>query len=143
VAFGVITKKIYDSNLLILQKLKAEKEDLEKQKELAKSWEKFEEESKTLKSGFFTEDSLKGFIEENARISMLNISSLRPTRQEQQFYNEGIVDLTMSFSYRDFVNFIKAVERRFVSVERLIITVMPQQTKTGHLKLRGILLKAK
>ena len=82
--------------------------------------------------------NFKQAVEKLARISKVDIISLRPIEEKKQnpYYQQIGLDLKLSASYGSFVNFIKGLERSSIEIEKVSIKRSVYSKQAGPLAIR-------
>ncbi|UCG34927.1 MAG: hypothetical protein JSW17_05405 [Candidatus Omnitrophota bacterium] len=101
---------------------------------------KLDEELQDIRARFLFRDnrSFLRMIEEKSKGLGINISYLRPTQREGDFYQELVVDLGVVASlYNDLLDFIRSIEEENVFIEQLEVN----QKNEAKIVLRGLIAK--
>lgn len=144
IIFAIIAQGIFSHHSLEREKIASKMQELEEGEQTIMRWEKLRLEAEELDTSFLTKDTLffKKFVEEKANSFGIKITSLKTSNVEKDLYWEATMHLGMVCSYKEFTDFIKAVEEKSVVVEKINI-ISGQNVRDGKvdLTLKGFILK--
>ena len=111
---------------------------------IIKKWEKLKKNRDELGNVFLAGDTLlfKKTVEEKAKASSINITSIKTSNIEKDFYWETIMQLSITCAYNDFVSFTRGIEEKSIVMERAEISRGEWGSDIEvKLSLRGVILK--
>jgi Tfp pilus assembly protein PilO len=145
IAFSIMAQSIFSHYNLKKGQVEAKIRELENRSLIAARWKRLKAEKEELNKKFLAEDVLffKKFVEEKANDLGITITSLKTSSDEQElYYWETTMQLGITCSYEDFVNFIKAIEEKSISVKTVTISNNSRTNRTEvNLTLTGFILK--
>lgn len=144
IVFVIIIRSIVSHYSFQENKIAERIQELEKGDSTIKKWEKLKSERNELDSIFLGEDSLffKKFIEEKANASKINITLLKTFNTEKDLYWETKMELNIACTYRDFIAFTEAIEKKSVIIERVVMSMGGRGKNIDvSLTLKGVILK--
>lgn len=134
---NILKKNSQDKLLLGIQ----EKTLAEGEKTI-KKWQTLSIEYSKMQGKFLQKDILffKKFVEESAKNFEIDIKSLNVSHSDKGEYWEAALQLRSASSYKNFVGFLKAIEKKRVQVESIRIAEGYGDVRTD-LRLKGIVYK--
>ena len=151
--FSIIINNIYTHYSWELSKMEDKRKELEDGKLTIAQWEKLGKERKGLKSTFFSNDPgvFKQFVEEKARDTDVNISSIRIDPKDEKFFWTVKISLDAVCYYKNLTDFIKLLEDKKVKIRNLALISNYRRTQRGDVmydsrvkvtaSLEGIIIK--
>ena len=123
ITFAMLVQGILSHYSLQRDEIDAKILELEEGERTIMRWKKLNWDVEELNKSFLTKDTLsfKKFLEEKANSLGIRITSLRTSHVEKDFYWEATIHLGMEGSYKDFIEFIKAIEEKSVVAEKIKI----------------------
>jgi len=144
ITFVRIVQGTVSQHFLKRKEVAVKAQELEEGERIIEKWKNLERNNKELTSKFLTKDTLtfKKFVEENANDLGIKITSLKTSNVEKELYWEMAMNLGMRCSYKDFKDFVKAIEDKGVAVEGVTITSSREERdEIVHLALKGFIIK--
>ena len=137
--FAWVTKAMISDYTSKKAVLKNKQEAIAKEKELVDRWLKSADAYSNIAARFFRKDPslFKRFVEDSAQSNNIAINALSTTKNEETLLIDVKLTIHTQSSYRNFLRFIKAVEEKNISVERLAIS----KPSAGNLEEEDIILK--
>lgn len=144
VVFAVLIQGTFSYYSLQKKEIAIKLQELEEGEQTMMRWERLHLDAEELGKSFLAKDTLffKKFVEEKANSLGIRITSLRTSNLEKDLYWEVTMDLGMTCLYKNFINFMKAIEEKSVVAEKIKIT-SGQNVKDEKidLTLKGFILK--
>lgn len=139
IIFAILVQGILSYYSLQRDEVAAKMRELVEGERTIMSWNKLSMDAEELGRNFLTKDTLffKKFIEGKANSLGIRITSLKTSSSEEELYWEVVMDLGMKGSYKDFIEFIRAIEEKSVVAEKIRIT-SGQNVKDEQIDLRLI-----
>lgn len=140
--FWMAFRNILSKYSLAQKALETKREEFEEGKKVIKKWERLVREHEGLKKGFLQKNilSFKKFIEEQAQLSGMDISSLSVSHKDEGRYWQVAMQIRAVSSYNQFVNFLRAVEKKRIGVAQIKILDRYGEISMD-MRLRGAVLK--
>ena len=144
IAFAILVQGTLSYYSLQKNEIVVKLQELEEGEQTMIRWQRLGLDAEELEKSFLAKDTLffKKFVEEKANSLGIKITSLRTSNLEKDLYWEVTMHLGMACSYKDFTDFIKAIEEKSVVVKNVSIT-SGQNVKDEKidLTLKGFILK--
>ncbi|MDD5584004.1 MAG: hypothetical protein PHV55_02990 [Candidatus Omnitrophica bacterium] len=104
--------------------LQAQREAIAKERDLMDRWGMATTEYGTISKRFFEKDpaAFKRFVEDSAQLCNVAINSLSTAKSEEGVLLNVKLNIRAQSSYRNILQFVKALEEKNISVERMAIT---------------------
>ncbi len=113
-------KNAYTGYKESLEQIEEKKRLLEEAEDKVYIWRDVKREYDNLLRIFFEEDLFfQKYVEEKARDAGIGITSLRSSREEESFYQVGVIELNLTSSYKELVDFISELERKNIFADRI------------------------
>ncbi len=144
ITFVRIAKGIISQHSLKREEVIVKAQELEEGERIIERWKNLERNTAELASKFLTKDTLtfKKFVEEKANGLGIKITSIKTSNVEKKLYWEMVMNLGMICSYKDFTDFVKAMEMKGVAVEGVTITSSREERdEIINLALKGFIIK--
>lgn len=144
VAFVFIIKSEHSHYSLEKEEIALETQELEEGADIVARWDSLRSDAEDLASRFLTEDTLffKKFVEEKANTFGIQITSLKTSTLEEDFYWEVAMQLGMVSSYKSFMEFVDAIEEKGVAIEKVkVLSERDTKTEAIELTLKGFIIK--
>lgn len=140
--FWMSFRNILSKHSLAQQALETKREEFEEGKKVIKKWERLVSEHEKLKKGFLQKNilSFKKFVEEQAQLSGIDISSLSVSHKDKGQYWQVTMHIRAISFYKQFVNFLRAVEKKRIEVVQIKILDRYGEISMD-MRLRGVVLK--
>ncbi|MCQ9204689.1 MAG: hypothetical protein NG737_00010 [Omnitrophica bacterium] len=140
--FWMAFRNILSKHSLAKNALETKREEFEEGKKVIKKWVRLVKDYKELERGFLQKNvlSFKKFVEEQAQLSGIDISSLSVSHKDKGRYWQVAMHIKAVSSYKQFVNFLRAVEKKKVEVVQIKIFDRHDGISMD-MKLRGAVLK--
>ncbi|MCF7870806.1 MAG: type 4a pilus biogenesis protein PilO [Candidatus Omnitrophica bacterium] len=122
--FGFAAKIIVADYNQKMQFLDKEKKKKQAYKWLVEEYNSLKSRYDSLAEKYFQKDSmaLKNYVEKAAANQGMQINSLRPSREEKDFYWIEKIALEIDAPYYNFVQFVKDLESKKIEVEKIYMT---------------------
>ena len=143
-AFIFMTKSVISKYSFKLNGLKTEMSDLEKGKLLIERWNAAALYYDKLAESFFSKDPslFKTFVDQQSRKYNINVSSLNPSRGQEDFYIDSSLSLRASAdSYASIVSFTKSLEEKKIIIETLRIRNEANNRRSVEMSTRTYILE--
>jgi len=144
IAFAILVQGTLSYYSLQKNEIVVKLQELEEGEQTMIRWQRLGLDAEELEKSFLAKDTLffKKFVEEKANSLGIKITSLRTSNLEKDLYWEVTMHLGMVCLYKDFINFMKAIEEKSVVAEKIKIT-SGQNVKDEEidLTLKGFILK--
>ena len=144
IVFIIVIRSIFSHYSLQKEEAAAKIRESEKKELIIERWEKLKRNGDEMDNVFLAEDTLlfKKVVEEKAKASNINITSIKTSTIEKDFYWETIMQLNIACAYNDFITFARGIEEKSIAIERAKIS--RSEWGSGievNLSLRGVILK--
>lgn len=136
IIFGVIIKNTWVKFDAKSKAIAEQMNLLSENKKIIDEWNKADEEYKNKIKNFPFKDitTFKRFVEQKTKEENIYISSMRPSQEDKNFYRESKIVLDFTSSYKNIVNFVKALEENNATIEKLVVENIPPDI-AGHMEI--------
>ncbi len=144
IIIAIIAQDIFSRYSLEEEEIASKMQELEEGWQTIMRWENLRSEAEELAMSFLTKDTLffKKFVEGKANSSGIKIISLKTSNVEKDLYWETTIELGVAGSYKNFTDFIRAIEEKSVVAEKIRITSGQNvRDEKIDLTLKGFILK--
>ena len=144
IIIAIIAQSVFSHYSLEKEKIASKMQELKEGERTIKRWQKLSLDDEELNKSFLAKDTLffKKFVEEKANNFGIKITALKTTNIEKDLYWETIMKLGMACSYRELVDFIKAIEEKSVVLQKIkIVSGKDVRDERVDLTLKGFIIK--
>lgn len=137
-----LVRKSYVENQENIRQIEQKVSLLEESEEKIEDWTRAVVEYGDIVRDFFGDDpqDFKIYVENAGRRSGITINSLRPSQQREDFYYIASMDLNVSGSYRELLNFVEELEKHSIYIENVNFREGGRRGAIADVSLKTILI---